>query len=153
MGSDWTYFLFSTIILIISKYEKMRVCVLHILPDIAQGWDISVELNPSHPGSLLLDPDKIMLVEVQQWFICDGADPEWRKGVREEIGRREARKAEIILNIFLSHTETLLVKSNYRSNSQLKKIAQKMPALNHTNSVAYMLPFHSSKSIMPQQSH
>ena len=43
----------------------MRVCVLHILPDIAQGWDISVELNPSHPESPLLDPDKIMLVEVQ----------------------------------------------------------------------------------------
>ena len=43
----------------------MCVAVLHILPDIAQGWDISVELNPSHPGSLLLDPDKIMLVEVQ----------------------------------------------------------------------------------------
>ena len=47
------------------KDASVCVAVLHILPDIAQGWDISVELNPSHPGSLLLDPDKIMLVEVQ----------------------------------------------------------------------------------------
>ena len=76
-------------------------------------------------------------------FICDVADPEWKKGVREEIGRREARKAGIILNIFLSHTLKHFLLSQTTDLILNLKIAQKMPAVNHTNSVAFMLPFHS----------